>query len=406
MKFIKRCFWLLFFVQTIQYSSVFGQQWRFELGFPDQIILNVTSNLSNSAALNWRTHKRFPISHIQFKEEEPSSKWSKAVSEKLASSKLFVFNQDSTCQHELILSDLKPKTSYTYRVGTAEHWSEWFVFKTTASEADPLKFIYYGDVQSQVQSLWSKVVRQSMKTVPDAQLMLFAGDIVNRGNNLHEWEEWFQAMSYHGAQIPVLPASGNHDHADDLEGKHRITRHWNKQFNLPNNGPKGLEETCYFSDVQGVRFIVLNTEMWIDEDVFRNEQFDWIKQVLEQNKQRWTVLLLHHPLYSTKKNRDNDQLREKLKPLIEQYQVDLVLQGHDHGYARGRAKVPGNGHPTYVVSVSGPKMYEVEPATWMDKQIAFTPLFHGLEINHKQIKFSSYNQLGELVDYFEIHKTH
>ncbi len=406
MKFIMRFLWVLFLFHSSINNSVFGQQVRFEQGFPDQILLNVTTDLSNSIAVNWRTHQLFPVSSIQIKEEESSSKWKQQVSDKLAISKRFEFNKDTSYQHEVIVHDLKPATRYTYRVGNGDQWSEWFVFKTAAAKQDSLKLIYYGDVQAQVQSLWSKVFRQSMISIPDAQLMLFAGDIVNRGNNSHEWEEWFHAMDYHAAQIPILPASGNHDHADDATGKHRITRHWNKQFNLPTNGPKGLEETCYYLDVQGVRFIVLNTEMFIDEEQFRNSQLAWLTQLLKENKQQWTVMLLHHPIYSTKKNRDNDLLREKIKPLIEQYGVDLILQGHDHGYARGRSKVPGNGHATYVVSVSGPKMYEVEPATWMDKQLAFTPLFHGLEINQDQLKFSSYNQLGELVDYFEINKNY
>ena len=32
-----------------------------------------------------------------------------------------------------------------------------------------------------------------------------------------------------------------------------ITGHWRAQFALPENGPKGLEETAYYVDYQGVR---------------------------------------------------------------------------------------------------------------------------------------------------------
>lgn len=64
---------------------------------------------------------------------------------------------------------------------------------------------------------------------------------------------------------------------------------------------------------------------------------------------------MHHPVYSTAKNRDNTILRERFKPIFEKYGVDLVLQGHDHTYARGGL---GKKRPVYLLSVAGPKMYE------------------------------------------------
>ena len=64
---------------------------------------------------------------------------------------------------------------------------------------------------------------------------------------------------------------------------------------------------------------------------------------------------------------DNPEIREALQPIFEYYGVDLVLQGHDHTYARSglmthenvgtgvTARSPKAG-TVYVVSVSGPKM--------------------------------------------------
>ena len=60
-------------------------------------------------------------------------------------------------------------------------------------------------------------------------------------------------------------------------------------------------------------------------------------------------------------------------PLFEKYDVDLVVQGHDHAYGRGNLNANEQGlpegadaatshtGPVYLVSVAGPKMYVPDP---------------------------------------------
>ena len=66
--------------------------------------------------------------------------------------------------------------------------------------------------------------------------------------------------------------------------------------------------------------------------------------------------VLHQP------GRNNPAQRAAWLPVLERYGVDLVLQGHDHSYGRGNmvaGTTTADRHGTmYVVSVSGPKMYE------------------------------------------------
>ena len=53
-------------------------------------------------------------------------------------------------------------------------------------------------------------------------------------------------------------------------------------------------------------------------------------------------------------------------PLLDKYNVDLVLNGHDHTYARGHVPVRTSESDTpelgtvYVTSVSGPKQYGLD----------------------------------------------
>ena len=139
-------------------------------------------------------------------------------------------------------------------------------------------------------------------------------------------------------------------------------------------------------------------------------QVNFLHQVLKNNPLQWTCVVMHHPVFSTKKGRDNKKVREHFKPVFEQYNVDLVLQGHDHAYARGMNKIDratGNAKSgtAYVVSVSGSKMYETEPMAWADIIVNHTQVYHTISINDHTLQFKAYLATGDLFDAFDLIKT-
>lgn len=125
-------------------------------------------------------------------------------------------------------------------------------------------------------------------------------------------------------------------------------------------------------------------------------------------------------MYSGSLGRDNPQLRQVWKPIFDKYKVDLLLQGHDHSYARGRVS-PGENllegvnlrdqtGTVYVDSVIGGKMYDVG-GTWdelgaqKDRSGDNTQLFQVITIEGNQLIFESYTAIGELYDAFELTKS-
>jgi hypothetical protein len=198
-------------------------------------------------------------------------------------------------------------------------------------------------------------------------------------------------------------------------GTPAVSRHWRQQFAFPvQNPPAGLEETCYYVDYQGVRFISL------DSNQQRKEQVEWLRAVLRDNPNRWTILTCHHPFYSPAGSRDNPELRELWKPLLETYKVDLVLTGHDHTYARtGQLDetVSGNNFPTgyqqaydpeigtvYVVSVSGPKMYNITKGEFAVRVAEDTQLYQIISIGDDVLTYNAYTATGNLYDSFTLTK--
>lgn len=375
---------------------------------PDRVVLTWTGDPSRSIDVTWRTRIGTGEPIVQCvageklrgdlrREELPGMRVFGGKSEQFES------DLGVCVMHTAHVDGLEPATMYAYRVGDGQHWSEWHQFRTASDSADPFTFVYFGDAQNSVRSLWSRVVREANQHAPRAAFMLHAGDLINRANRDAEWGEWFEAGGWLNGMIPSIATPGNHEYSDGL------SRHWRPHFAFPENGPEGLEETAYWLDYQGARIISLNS----NENLAA--QVPWLKEVLEDpDRPKWTILTFHHPVYSAAKNRDNAILRSMWRPLIEKYGVDLVLTGHDHAYARSGLGGPENvndgvrakvSNTVYVVSVSGPKMYELQE-TWEVPRVASgVQLFQVIHVSQEQIRYEARLATGELYDAFDLEKT-
>jgi 3',5'-cyclic AMP phosphodiesterase CpdA len=143
------------------------------------------------------------------------------------------------------------------------------------------------------------------------------------------------------------------------------------------------------------------------------EQAEWLRGVLARNPHRWVIATFHHPLFATHPRRDNAALRELWKPVFDEFRVDLVLQGHDHAYARSgfenlatgvnQARDEASG-TVYVVSVSGPKMYSVERRPWMVRAGEDTQLFQVITVDGDELRYEARTAIGRVYDAFGLRK--
>lgn len=199
-------------------------------------------------------------------------------------------------------------------------------------------------------------------------------------------------------------------------GVRTLSDHWRRVFTLPRHGPDGLDESVYFLDYQGARIISLNSNE--RQDV----QVAWLRRVLADNPQRWTIVTFHHPIFSPARGRDNPQLRALWKPVLDEFKVDLVLTGHDHTYARsgdvrgvsrvGSANVATGYNQVYdpligtvyVVSVSGPKMYDLTNDAWAVRTAEDTQLFQVITVDGEALRYEARTATGQLYDAFTLRK--
>lgn len=315
---------------------------------------------------------------------------------------------------------------------------------------------------------WTPVVEDAFERFPDAVASVHAGDLVNTAGNDGEWGEWFTAMDGQSQTSNVIATPGNHEYSGDA-----LLKSWGSQFEYPANGPVStpaaddspaeiqraayeehmaevLTESAYYTDYQGVRFLSLSAShrdarqlmtppdlpacevdcpeperLWLDI------QGRWLEQILADNPNKWTVVVFHHPVFSTAVGRDEPLVREMWLPVLQRNDIDLVLMGHDHTYARGyvdadATDTPGiTTGPVYAVSVAGPKYYEQQDEDdniWTRNgatQVAragHTSTFQGITVTENQIRYESIvaakwddqsttdKEVGETLDAFTITK--
>ena len=371
---------------------------------PDRVILTWTGDPATTQAVTWRSHAAAGGAFAEIAVEDGGPLFPRKVASIRGESRPFAAGGVQALSHSVEFTGLRPETLYVYRVGNGRTWSEWFQFRTASQSDRPFSFIYFGDAQNDLRSLWSRIIRRSFADAPDAAFFLHAGDLVNTAGADSEWGEWFGAGGWLNAMIPSIPTPGNHEYAR-IEGStaRRLTAHWRPQFALPLNGPTGLEETAYYLDFQGVRIVSLNS------NEKQEEQAAWLDRVLEQNSQRWVILAFHHPIYSTARGRDNANLRKLWLPVIRRHRVDLVLQGHDHTYARSNLttglnkREEGTG-TVFVVSVSGPKMYNLVREPWMRRAAEDTQMYQVIRVAGRKLKYRAYTAAGVLYDGFDLEK--
>ncbi|MFW2512369.1 fibronectin type III domain-containing protein [Demequina sp. SO4-13] len=364
---------------------------------PTRVVLTPPEDPSTSQSFTWRVPAEVTDGAVHLR-EVGTEEWT------VEDASSVVPLDEAYLNHSATVGGLAPATEYEYWVGTEAAPSPTYNFTTADAAGEPFTFIYFGDAQNNVAEEWSPVVAQAYERFPDAVGTVNAGDLINVSGNDSEWDEWFGAMDGHSQTTNVIAAPGNHEYSGDS-----FLRNWKATFEYAENGPQvigdygdsageaqrrayeeqmvtALEETAYYTDYQGVRFISLNAsrsqaaalftpedlpactvdcpnpaELWLDM------QSQWLDQILENNPNEWAVAVFHQPVFSTAEGRNEVDVRRAWLPVFQNHNIDLVLMGHDHTYARGhmvddQTDVDGvTSGPVYAVSVSGPKYYEMQP---------------------------------------------
>jgi len=373
----------------------------------EHVVLTWSGDPRTTQTIQWRTSSRIKQGFVRFqpRSEGAMLDGQSACTKRARPEILYtptLVNDPLILRHTVVLTGLKPATTYVYSVGdgSAEGWLEPAEFTTAPAGAVPFSFVYMGDAQNGLDQ-WGILLLNAYRERPDAAFYVMAGDLVNRGAERWDWDSFFENSKGVFDRRQLVPVLGNHECQG---GEPEL---YLSQFTLPRNGPLSIpSERAYAFEYSNAKFIIL------DSNLDPTTQTAWLEEQLADTKAAWKFVSYHHPAYSSGGNRDNPKVRNVWTPLFDKYHVDLALQGHDHAYLRthpmrGQQRVTDAKDGTiYIISVSGTKYYEQPKRDYTEVGFTKVSTYQVLDIHidGNKLVYRAHDLDGKVRDEFVIEK--
>ena len=282
------------------------------------------------------------------------------------------------------LRQLKAPAHYRYRAVSGEACSPWYDFKTDIPNCNDFSFIFVGDVQDTIGGIANRLLMDAWSKHPAVEFLVCGGDLTERPTN-QNWAETFRTLDSIGQSLPILNVTGNHDYFKGVI--QRLERRFQLVFSYFQDSKVG-DNMVYTLDYGNAQFFVLDSNR---EFFYLWTQRQWLEQQLSQSKAKWKILVLHHPLYSIKGSNNAIQ-RWMFDDLVRQYGVALVLQGHEHAYARMTTH-DGNQAlaPVYTVSHCSPKNYRIHFDERFDKFGISSQYYQIINVHGDTLEMAAYD---------------
>jgi UDP-2,3-diacylglucosamine pyrophosphatase LpxH len=198
----------------------------------------------------------------------------------------------------------------------------------------PFSFAVIGDTKAFSASNLNGNLQKAVQSITkqNVDLTFVMGDLVSscdgKSSCEGKYNDWKKVMS------SLLPKTyeivGNHDRT----GGSAADAMWQKEFNLPTNGPAGFSELTYSFDSGNSHFVVLDSEK-PEEHLINDVQRNWLDQDLAKNKKENTFVFFHEPAFQMSQD-SKDALdakpgeRDALWNILKKYKVTAVFNGHLH----------------------------------------------------------------------------
>lgn len=210
---------------------------------------------------------------------------------------------------------------------------------------------------------WNKTLQKALGAggiAENASFILSAGDQIDYSSSgTNGSGEIIREQEYAGflypdvlRSTPLATTIGNHESVVDDYSLH---------YNNPNASTLGSTESGgdYYYSYGDTLFISLNSN---SRNVEEHRQL--MKEAVASHEDaKWKVVLFHHDIYgsgSPHSDVDGANLRILFAPLMDEFNIDLCLTGHDHSYARTYQILDGKVIETDGVSENASKAYNPE----------------------------------------------
>jgi len=189
--------------------------------------------------------------------------------------------------------------------------------------------------------------------------------IISTGDNFYEdgltgvadpsfLQSFSQIYTAKSLQKPWYAVLGNHDYRGDvlaqldpvlkeIDNRWHCQRSFTLKYNLctlpsvsANECPSAAE--LYFVDTTPFvdKYWEIPNEDTYDwrgvtpRDIYLRRQLQDLEKALKISKATWKIVIGHHTLRSVGEHGDTEELIQQMLPILEEFKVDLYINGHDH----------------------------------------------------------------------------
>ena len=281
----------------------------------------------------------------------------------------------SYTSNKALMDNLKPNTTYSYRVGKKGAWSEIGSFTTAGTGKEAFEFIYITDTQAYTDAMYNiskKTIETATAYTPNARFLLITGDL-NESNGAEssewEWEQWFEKMQNTWLHLPIVPVQGNHDISPFSHWSHHFNT--DHSFNMQQTDPNAqtaMNGTIYSFVYGNALMLVINFEDMAKGEPYFAALEQWIRrQVIAHSDVKWKIVTFHKSMFTGHSGRLAGQegitIRERFASIFQELGIDFVIQGHDHLYqVIGVLAVDGTNYSHLADAVSNQTIVTPTPA--------------------------------------------
>jgi len=306
-----------------------------------------------------------------------------------------IIEDSAVNKHFVKIENLLPDTRYLYKVWNADTvFSEGNSFYTAKPDnVKQINFLIWGD--SGVNNAIQYKIAGLMEKEENIDFGIHVGDV--NQNTGEEYDlTYFRPYKNIVGNKNIFVCLGNHDtYSNNAET-------YLDDFYLPHNNPENSER--YYSFRWGNTFFI-NLDSNIDYTP-GSPQYNFLESQLQSDRKKtadWTFVYFHHPPYCELWDTwaGEQAVRDYLLPLFEKYKVDIVFNGHTHGYEHGYLK-----GVHYIITGGGGGGLDSYGRDWshISKSVAVHH-YSKVEINGSSLLFRAIDIDGNLIDNFSISKT-
>jgi hypothetical protein len=393
-----------------------------------------TENPQQEAIISWTATGTAPSSpHVVWMSTNPTAQlgadtsWEWAIKEVLSGPISLELEdkltgvQSATYQHASV-SGLQAHTTYFFKFCTGSTCSPVYHFRTAPADGSDVKVLFGGDSRTGSPSTntdthpASHTARREMNAFiaslfeKDTAIcaLIHGADYGMTASWWHLWH-WFSdhelTITKDRRILPLIISQGNHDHAQGFY----------ENFMLPNL-KKTPVDGYYYSTLfsNQLALITLNTEKSMAGD-----QLDWFEKEIEGRRKThpWLLVQYHRPAYPAVKNFDREdfaKVRKYWVPLLENYQVDLVLESDGHALKKTapiyQGKIDKDKGIVYIGEGGmGVPQRKADAERWYFKEDGFAGSFHHVWLIHakaNELEVQALGMKGETYLQFSRKKKH